>query len=114
MPMVASHETIIEQAPHKFAMNEPSKLVTFIKGEPPTGVGKGRRKNPIVTQIYSELLTHRNQWAHVNIPITNQKQLQSLRIAFYTRAKKDNLNIATSSVYNEKTKTFDLWVMLTN
>jgi hypothetical protein len=114
MPMVASSETIVQQTPHKYAMNQPSKLVTFINGEPPISAGKGRRANPIISQIYSELLTHRNQWAHVNIPITNKKQLQSLRASFYDRAKKDNLNMSTSSLYNEKTKTFDLWVMLTN
>lgn len=114
MPMVASHETIIQQNPQKFAMAQPSKLVTFIKGEPPTGAGKGKRRNPIITQIYSELLSNRNVWAHVNIPITSAKQLSSLRVSFYTRAKKDNLHMSTSSVYNEKTKTYDLWVMLTN
>lgn len=114
MAMVISNETKIEQSPQKFAMHQPSKLLTFIKGEPPIAAGKGRRANPIVTQIYTELLTHRNEWAHVNIPVTSKKQLESLRISFYNRAKKDNLHMSTSSVYNEKTKTFDLWVMLTN
>lgn len=114
MPMVISDETKIEQNPQRFAMAQPSKLVTFIKGEPPVGVGKGKRRNPIISEIYSQLLTNRNTWAHVNIPITNKKQLASLRISFYGRAKKDNLHMSTSSVYNDKTKTFDLWVMLTN
>lgn len=114
MPMVISDETKIQQNPQKFAMHQPSKLLTFIKGEPPIAAGKGRRSNPVVTQIYTELLTHRNEWAHVNIPITSKKQLESLRVSFYNRAKKDNLHMSTSSVYNEKTKTFDLWVMLTN
>lgn len=114
MAVQASVQTQIETNPKKFAMAEPTKLLTFIKGEPPVNTGKGRRRNPIVSEIYSTLLVNRNQWAHVNIPITSKKQLESLRISFYNRAKKDNLHISTSSVYNEKTKMFDLWVMLTN
>ena len=114
MPMVVSDETKIQQNPQKFAMHQPAKLLTFIKGEPPIAAGKGRRANPVITQIYSELLTNRNVWAHVNIPITNKKQLESLRISVYSRAKKDNLHMPTSSVYNEKTKTYDLWLMLTH
>lgn len=112
MAMIASDETVIQTSPQKFAIAENTKLLTFIKGEPPVVAGQGRRANPVVTEIYKTLLTRRNEWAHVNIAITSKKQLESLRVSFYNRAKKDNLNMATSSIYNEKTKLFDLWVML--
>lgn len=114
MPMIPSVETQIQQNPRKFAVAEPTKLLTFIKSEPPVGSGKGRRKNPVITEIYSALLTNRNEWAHVNIPITNKKQLQGIRASLTARAAKDNLRIATASQFNEKTKMIDLWVMLTN
>jgi hypothetical protein len=74
--------------------------------------GKGRRRNPVISTIYNELITNRNEWFHVNIPITSKQQLASLRVSLYTRAKKDNLTISSSSLYNETTKMFDLWVML--
>lgn len=114
MAIQPSIETQIETNPRKFAIAEPTKLVTFIKGEPPSSSGKGRRRNPVITEVYNSIITNRNAWAHVNIPITNAKQLNSIRTSLYNRAKKDNLRIATSSLFNEKTKMFDLWVMLTN
>jgi hypothetical protein len=102
------------QNPRKFAIAEPTKLLTFIKGEPPVNSGRGRRRNPVISDIYNSLITNRNEWAHVNIPITNQKQLASLRASLSSRAVKDNLRMQTSSMFNEQTKMFDLWVMLTN
>jgi hypothetical protein len=114
MPMIPSVETQLSQNPRRFAVAEPTKLLTFIKGEPPVNSGRGRRRNPIITEIYGQLLLNRNQWAHVNIPITSKKQLASLRASFSDRAKKDNLTISTSSMFNEKTKMFDLWLMLTS
>jgi hypothetical protein len=113
MAIIPSSETQLASNPKKFAVAEPTKLLTFIKGEPPVNAGKGRRRNPVITEIYAALLTNRNVWAHVNIPITNKQQLASLRASFSSRAKKDNLHIATSSIFNEKTKMIDLWVMLT-
>lgn len=113
MPIIYSDDTLVSQAPEKFKMNEPSKLLTPIKGEPPVNAGRGRRTNPVVNEIYTSLLTNRNQWFHVNIPLTSNKQLASLRISLYNRAKKDNMSISTTSVFNDKTKMFDLWVMLT-
>ena len=114
MPIIESTETQLIRNPKKFDISEPTKLVTFIKGEPPVNSGKGRRRNPVITEIYGQLLLNRNQWGHVNIPITSKAQLASLRAAFFARAKKDNLHVATSSMYNESTKMIDLWVMLTN
>lgn len=114
MAIQPSIETQIETNPRKFAIAEPSKLVTFIKGEPPVNSGKGRRRNPVITEVYNNLITNRNVWAHVNIPITNKQQLASIRTSLYNRAKKDNLGLATSSMFNDRTKMFDLWVMLTN
>lgn len=113
MAIVQSTETILSKTPQKFAVSEPTKLLTPIKGEPPVNFGKGRKRNPVITEIYNELLTNRNVWFHVNIPITSQKQLASLRTSLYTRARKDNMYVATSSIFNEKTKMFDLWVQLT-
>jgi hypothetical protein len=114
MAIIESPETQLLRNPQKFAVAEPTKLLTFIKGEPPVNSGRGRRRNPVITEIYGQLLLNRNQWAHVNIPITSKKQLASLRASFSDRAKKDNLHISTSSMFNEKTKMFDLWLMLTN
>jgi len=113
MPMIASTETQISQNPARFKMAEPTKLLTPIQGEPPIGAGRGRRRNPVVSAIYNELVGKRNQWFHVNIPITDKKQLASLRSSLTARATKDNLHLATSSVLNEQTKMHDLWIMLT-
>jgi len=112
MAMRPSVETQIETNPRKFAITEPTKLLTRINGEPPIGSGKGRRRNPIITNIYNELITNRNVWFHVNIPITSKQQLASIRMSLYFRAKKDNLTLSTSSLYNEKIKMFDLWILL--
>lgn len=114
MAIIESVETQTMRNPKKFAIAEPTKLLTFIKTEPPVGAGKGRRRNPVITEIYSALLVNRNEWAHVNIPITNKKQLASIRSSLNARATKDNLKIATASKFNDKTKMIDLWVMLTN
>lgn len=114
MAIIESVETQALRNPKRFAIAEPTKLLTFIKSEPPVGSGKGRRKNPVITEIYSALLTNRNEWAHVNIPITNKKQLSGIRASLNARAAKDNLKIASASQFNEKTKMIDLWVMLTN
>lgn len=113
MVMIPSTETQVIQQPKKFAMAEPSKLLTFIKGEPPMNAGKGRRRNPVVTEIYNQLITNRNEWAHLNIPIPDKKTKNNIIASLYSRARKDNLYLSTTSVYNEKTKMFDLWVMLT-
>lgn len=114
MAIIESVETQAMRNPKKFAIAEPTKLLTFIKSEPPVGSGKGRRSNPVITEIYAALLTNRNEWAHVNIPITSKKQLAGIRASLNSRAAKDNLKIATASQFNDKTKMFDLWVMLTN
>lgn len=113
MPFQASDETLVSQSPEKFKMNEPTKLLTRINGEPPVNAGRGRRRNPVITEIYTHLVSNRNAWFHINIPITNKKQLGSIRTSLYVRARKDNLNLSSSSVFNERTKMFDLWVMLT-
>lgn len=112
MAIQPSVETLIQSNPRKYALAEPTKLLTRIKGEPPMNSGKGRRRNPVITNIYNELITNRNEWFHVNIPVTSKEQLSSLRVSLYTRAKKDNLTLSTASLYNDTTKMFDLWVML--
>ena len=112
MAIQPSVETQVESNPRKFAIAQPTKLLTKIKGEPPMNSGKGRRRNPVITNIYNELITNRNEWFHVNIPITSKTQLASFRTSLYIRAKKDNLTLSSSSLYNETTKMFDLWVML--
>jgi hypothetical protein len=113
MPMVPSNETLVMQRPQKFAVATVTRLLTPIKGEPPMNVGKGRKRNPVVTEMYNHLIVNRNQWFHVNAPITSKKALASMRISLYNRAKKDNMTISTSSLFNEETKMYDLWVMLT-
>ena len=113
MAIQPSVETLIQSNPRKYALAEPTKLLTKIKGEPPMNSGKGRRRNPVITAIYNELITNRNEWFHVNIPVTSKEQLGSLRMSLYTRAKKDNLTLSSSSLYNETTKMFDLWIILT-
>jgi hypothetical protein len=114
MPMIASTETQVIQNPQKFAMAEPKKLVTFLKGEPPHNAGRGRRRNPVISAIYNELIQNRNVWAHVNIPITDKKVKSSVISSLYARAAKDNLALSTSSVFNERTKMYDLWVMVSS
>lgn len=113
MAFVSSIETQVSTNPQKFAMAQPSKLLTKLKGEPPVNLSKGRRRNPINTKIYNELITCRDVWCHVNIPITGKKHLASIRASLSARAKKDNLTLATASLFNEETQTIDLWVMLT-
>jgi len=112
MPMVASTETQVIQNPQKFAMAEPTKLVTFLKGEPPYNAGRGRRRSPVISAIYNELIRNRNVWAHVNIPITDKKTKASIIGSLYARAAKDNLALSSSSVFNDATKMYDLWVMV--
>jgi hypothetical protein len=114
MPIQLSDETKVEQNPKKFAIADGSdNLVTFINNEPPTGI-RGRRSNPVINRIYSELMAKRGIWAHVNIQITNKKQRMSIVAALYNRAKKDGLYLSTRSMFNDVTKTYELWVMLTN
>lgn len=111
MLMLNSDETKVEQNPARFAIKDASKMITFIKGEPPTGVGKGR-KNPVITNIYMALAVRRNEWAHVDIAITNIKQKSAIVASLYSRAVKDNLSLSTRSMFNERSKTYELWVML--
>jgi len=112
MPIHVSTETQLTTNPSKFAAHRNDNLLTPIKGEPPVNAGRGRRRNPLVTKMYNQLITSRNQWFHVNIPITSQKQLASLRTSLYVRARKDSMTISSVTAYNEDTKVFDLWVML--
>jgi hypothetical protein len=112
MPIQLSVESLIQSNPRKYALAEPTKLLTKIKGEPPMNSGKGRRRNPIITAIYNELITNRNEWFHVNIPVTSKQQLASLRASLSSRALKDNLTLSTTSLFNEATKMFDLWIIL--
>ena len=111
MSMNISDETRVQQNPERFANKEPTKVVTFIKGEPPTGVGRGKR-NPIITNIYNALTIRRNEWAHVDIQITNAKQKAAIIASLYARARKDNLYISSRSMFNDRSKTYELWVML--
>jgi hypothetical protein len=112
MTIQLSVESLIHSNPRKYALAEPTKLLTKIKGEPPMNSGKGRRRNPVITAIYNELITNRNEWFHVNIPITSKQQLASFRASLSSRALKDNLTLSTTSLFNEPTKMFDLWVIL--
>lgn len=113
MAIGQSIETQTVTSPKKFAISQPTKLLTPIKGEPPVNMGRGRKRNPVITEIYNHMISNRNVWFHVDIPITSAKQLGSIRTSLYTRARKDNLYFATSSLFNEQTKMYDLWIMLT-
>ena len=112
MSIQLSVESLIQSNPKKYALAEPTKLLTKIKGEPPMNSGKGRRRNPIITAIYNELITNRNEWFHVNIPVTSKQQLASLRASLSSRALKDNFTLSTTSLFNEAIKMFDLWIIL--
>lgn len=107
-----SDETKIHLNPRKFALNEQTRVVTFINGEPPAMSGKGRRANPVIVEIYSQLITSRGQWAHVNIPITSVKQKAAIVAALYARSNKDSLQLSTRSLFNDRTKLYDLWVCI--
>ena len=111
MSINISDETRIQQNPERFAIKEPSKVVTFIKGEPPTGV-RGKKRNPVITNIYNAISVRRNECAHVDIQITNAKQKAAIIASLYARARKDNLYVSSRSMFNERSKTFELWVML--
>lgn len=111
MSISISDETRVQQNPERFAIKEPTKVVTFIKGEPPTGV-RGKKRNPVITNIYNAISVRRNEWAHVDIQITNAKQKAGIVSSLYARARKDNLYISSRSIFNERSKTFELWVML--
>ena len=113
MPMIPSLETQALNTPKKFAIATPTKLLTRVS-QPPMNSGKGRKRNPVVTAIYAELLENRNEWFHVNIPLTDKKQVDSLRAGLYTRAAKDNLTTESVSLFNDETKMYDFWVMLTH
>lgn len=114
MAMTPSTETLLVQSPQRFALSEPGKLVTYLKGEPPHNVGRGRRRNPIISAIYNEIIQNRNVWAHINIMITDKKAKASIIASLYSRASKDNLSLSTSSVFNDRTKMYDLWVMVSS
>lgn len=107
-----SVETEMMTRPQKYAATQPSRLLTPVD-EPPFNVGRGRRRNPLYSAVYSELLEKRNQWFHVNIAFTSKKDMSNFAMNLYNRARKDELNISRSSAFNERTKTYDLWLMLT-
>jgi hypothetical protein len=113
MAIIPSTETQVISNPKKFAIATPTKLLTRVS-QPPVGSGKGRKRNPVITAIYAELLNNRNEWFHVNIPLTDKKQVASLRAGLYARAAKDNLATESVSRFNDETKMFDFWVMLTH
>lgn len=106
-----SAETQLMTRPQKFAAAQPSKLLTPVDA-PPLNVGRGRRRNPIYTEVYSQLLENRNQWFHVNIPFTTKKECYTFANSLYNRSLKDMLVLSRSTAFNEKTKTWDLWLML--
>lgn len=110
--ILISGETQVLQRPERFAISQPSKLVTFLKGEPPVGAGRGRKRNAINTQIYNTLLEHRNEWAHINVTIKSVKEKASLIASIYARARKDNLYVSSRTLYNDLTKTWDVWLNL--
>lgn len=110
--ILISDETQVLRAPQKFAIAQPSKLITFIKGEPPSGAGRGRKRNAINTSIYNSLIEHRNEWAHLNVTVKTAKEKASLIASLYNRARKDNLYISSRTLYNDNTKTWDVWVKL--
>lgn len=110
--ILTSDETQVFRAPQKFAIAQPTKLITFIKGEPPSGAGRGRKRNAINTAIYNSLIERRNEWAHLNVTIKTAKEKASLISSLYTRARKDSLYISSRTLYNETTKTWDVWVKL--
>jgi len=114
MPMIPSVETQIQNNPQKFAMNESKKLVKFIKNDPPANVGKGRKRNPVATAIYNELIMKRGEWAHVEIALPDKKSKQSIVMSLYNRAKKDNLALESRSLFNDDTQMYDLWVRVIN
>jgi len=107
-----STETIVQAAPSRYQIAESTPLLTALKGEPPINAGRGRRRNPVITKIYNHLISNRNTWFHVNVPLTSEKQVASMRTSLYARAKKDNLQISTSALFNDETKLFDFWVIL--
>lgn len=109
---MTSMETQVELTPTKFAIDPDMKLLTPIKGDPPVGLNRGRRRDPVMTKIYQQIIANPGQWYHVNISFTNKKQLASFRASLSARAKKDSRTVSTTALFNDKTKIFDLWICL--
>jgi len=113
MPRVInSLETQVEQNPTRFAINPDMKILTPIKGDPPFGLNRGRKRDPVLTQIYQEIIGNPGQWYHVNISFTNKKQMNSFRASLALRAKKDSRKLSSATLFNDNTKIFDLWICL--
>jgi hypothetical protein len=110
--ILSSDETQVVLVPQKFAIAQPTKLITFIKGEPPSGAGRGRKRSAINSAIYNILIERRNEWAHLNVTIKTAKEKASLIASLYTRARKDNLYLSSRSLYNDTAKIWDVWVNL--
>jgi hypothetical protein len=109
---INSVETQVELTPTKFAINSDMKVLTPIKGDPPVNLSRGRRRDPVLTQIYQQIIADQGQWFHVNISFTNKKQLNSFRGSLIHRARKDAKKLSTASLFNDNTKIFDLWIRL--
>lgn len=88
------------------------EFLTPIAGSPPVETGIGRRRNPVYSSIYSHLISHKNTWFYVEITFDSPKSIQRFRGAIYSRAKKDSFTFTSASSYNEKSNSYDFWVML--
>jgi hypothetical protein len=110
--ILSSDETQVLRIPQKFAIAQPKQLVTFIKGEPPSAAGRGRKRNAIYGAIYNALIERRDEWAHLEVTIKTTKEKASLVASLCNRAHKDNLQLSSRSLYNDMTKTWDVWVKL--
>jgi len=106
-----STETQLATRPQKFAANQNTKILTRVDA-PPFHVGRGRKRSPLVSLAYAELLENMNTWFHVNIPFATKKEMTNFATNLYNRSQKDNLSLSRSTAYNEVTKTYDLWILL--
>jgi hypothetical protein len=107
-----SSETLVVTQPNSFGVTSNHELLTPIQGAPPVNISKGRRRNPVTTSIYNHLISNRNIWFHVNLTFSEKKQVNSFTASLRNRAIKDGLKISAAAMYNESTKTYDVWIIL--
>lgn len=105
-----SAETRVILSPLSFDIDPNLKVATPIKGDPPAGIKK--KRHPVITKLYKQLLSRRGTWFHVNIRFTNSDQVNAFRTSLYNRCAKDGERVSTCSMFNEDLDVYEMWVML--
>jgi hypothetical protein len=98
--------------PEKFGITDVTKLMTPVSNFP-IGVGRGRKRSSVSTQMYAHLLENMNQPFHINIPFANRKEANNFAANLYNRARQDGLCLSRCIVQDEtKANSWNLWLEL--